>query len=43
MLKKYICALLACLLCVLSLSACASYSPPNPVLSQEEVEALREE
>ena len=43
MLKKYISALLACLLCVLSLSACAPYSPPDPVLSQKEVDALREE
>ena len=43
MFKKHICALLACLLCVLSLSACAPYSPPEPVLSQKEVDALREE
>ena len=43
MLKKYISALLSCLLCVFSLSACAPYSPPEPVLSQKEVDALREE
>ena len=43
MFKKYISAFMACLLCVLSLSACASYSPPDAVLSQKEVDALREE
>ena len=43
MFKKCICVLLSCLLCVLSLSACAPYSPPEPVLSQKEVDALREE
>ena len=42
MFKKCICVLLSCLLCVLSLSACAPYSPPDPALSQEEVDALRE-
>ena len=42
MFKKCICVLLSCLLCVLSLSACAPYSPPEPVLSQKEVDALRE-
>ena len=42
MFKKHISVLLACLLCILSFSACASYSPPNSVLSQEEVDALRE-
>ena len=42
MLKKYISALLAALLCIFSLSACTSYSPPKPALSQKEVDALRE-
>ena len=42
MFKKCICVLLSCLLCVLSLSACAPYSPPEPALSQKEVDALRE-
>ena len=43
MLKKYIFALFAALLCIFSLSACTSYSPPEPALSQKEVDALREE
>ena len=43
MFKKYISALLATLLCIFSLSACSSYSPPDAALSQKEVNALREE
>ena len=43
MFKKYVSALLACLLCAFFFSACSSYSPPNAALSQEEVDALREE
>lgn len=41
--KKWFSMALSALLCLLFLSACSPYSPAEPVLSEEEVEALREE
>ena len=41
--KKWLSAGLAVLFCLLCFSACSSFSPAEPVLSEEEVEALREE
>ncbi len=41
--KKWFSMALSALLCLLCLSACSPYSPAEPVLSEEEVEALREE